>query len=86
MRAMSLRRTKEPFSPARTMTLPNSSGVVRRPDTLPVYCFSCVAGAGSWPMVPAGACTFCSRMAVVTSVTVRPSSAKRSGFIQTRME
>ena len=86
MRAISLRRTKEPFAPERTITFPKSSAVTRRPATLPVYCFSCISGAGIIPTVPAGACIFCSCTADVTSATVSPSSAKRSGFNHTRME
>ena len=85
-RATSLRRTKLPSPEARTMILPNCSGVTRRPLTLPVACFSCISGTGIAPIVPAGACMFCSLIAAATSETVSPSSASLSGLSQTRIE
>ena len=85
-RATSLSRTKLPSPEARTMMSPNCSGVTRRPSTLPVACFSCISGTGIAPIVPAGACMFCSLIAAATSETVRPSSASLSGLSQTRIE
>jgi len=42
-------------------------------------------GAGGPPIWPAGISTFCWRMALVMSGTVRPSLASWSGLIQTRI-
>ncbi len=85
MRATSVTRTSEPSGLARTTTLPNSSGVTRRPCARTVYVNCWPGGAGSAPTWPAGLTTFWARTALITSVTVIPSRASTSGFSQTRM-
>ena len=54
MRATSLSRTSDPSAFWRTMTLPNSSVLMRRPGARTAYVNCCPFGAGSPPICPAG--------------------------------
>ena len=56
-----------------------------RPLTVTGYCTSCPGGAGSAPMVPAGATTFCSFSTRAMSCVVTPKRAIFCGSIQMRM-
>ena len=67
------------------MMSPNSFAVTSRPRTSTPYWNAWFGGDGYWPTWPAGACTFCSRIALATSDVVMPSSAMRSGLSQMRM-
>ncbi|MCY1283456.1 hypothetical protein D9M70_323360 [compost metagenome] len=63
----------------------NSAGSVMRP--LVASGKVCVTGpvVGDWPMRPAEYCWFCAATAFLTSSTVMPSEAMRSGRSQMRM-
>ena len=63
----------------------NSSGSVSRPRTDERICLTWPSTAGGWPIWPSATCTFCSRMALTTSVTVRLRDASLSGSSQIRM-
>jgi hypothetical protein len=68
------------------ITLPNSSGVARRPWVMMVAAYSWPGVAGSWPSSPVAICAFCARTALATSAGVRPKAWRRSGLIQSRIE
>ena len=74
-----------PSGPVRTTIAEYSSGVDSRPFTDATYCICCPRCAGSPPMVPAGATTFCSLMMPDTSSVVTPSRAIFAGSSQMRM-
>ena len=86
MRAMSRSRVIWPSLPARTMMLANSSSSTRRPWVLMASWKLVLPGAGGAPRAPAATWRFCSRMAVTTSLAVRPREATLSGSSQTRRE
>jgi hypothetical protein len=74
-----------PSAEVRTTMSPNSSTVLRRPCALTDSCRSAPGSAGDWPITPAATCTFCSRMALTTSLVASWRSAIFSGFSHTRM-
>ncbi len=84
-RPTSLTRTVEPSGLARTTICSNSAASVSRPWVCRLIwnCWSSVIG---WaPMRPTAACTFCARMALITSVGVSPSAVSWSDDSQMRM-
>ena len=85
MRATSLSRTVEPSALARNITLPNCSTVDSWPLTTTVAAMPCPATLGKLPISPAETCTFCARMAAVTSAAERLKPSSLAGSIQMRM-
>ena len=85
MRATSDRRVTAPSGAVLRMMRPNSSAVVRRPRAFTENCMGTSPWVGDAPMMPAATWTFCSRMALTTSMAVRPRWATRLGSSQTRM-
>ena len=61
---------------ARTMMLPNSSGVVRRPCVVNDIDCCCASMTGAPPIRPTAACTFCARTASITSCGVSPNAGQ----------
>ncbi|CPJ56899.1 Uncharacterised protein [Bordetella pertussis] len=85
MLATSFRRTCEPSLLTLSRMRPKASGVCSRdgPITVALSCWPRTAG---WPpSCPDETCTFCSRIAVVTSEAVRPKLTSFSGLIHMRM-
>src|SRR5450830_1386201 len=85
IRATSPSRTEEPSGLRRTTIFANCSGVRSLPWDLTAYVNSCPFGAGSAPTWPAGFTVLCCWTARERSLTVRPSFASWSGWIQIRI-
>jgi len=85
MRATWESSTCSPFCPRLTTILPNSSSSMRRPLVLICSCVSADCESGGCPIPPAATCTFCSRIALITSFAVKPRAAILSGSSQTRI-
>jgi hypothetical protein len=75
-----------PSAAVLTMMSSNCSTSLRRPSVVTVSWKATFSGAGGSPTAPAATCTFCSRMALTTSLVVRSRAWSRSGSSQTRIE
>ena len=84
-RATSPSRTISPSSPVLMTMSRNCCSSVRRPWAL-MASSNCAFCAGGAPIWPAATCTFCSRMALMTSPLVSPRAASFCGSSHTRME